>query len=275
VGPRVREPPAIALHETDRVHRRDTAPATTRLSREPPKPTLDPLSLDLSGPGPRAPPTTGTRPDHGRSRPCARRRPPPGQHGGKWSTIRPLPRSAALEPGLRRSGRCPYDLVVKNGMVIDGSGLPRYRADVGVRHGRIAGIGRIRERASEVIDADGQAVAPGFVDGHTHMDAQIFWTRSAPARAGTASPPWFMGNCGFTLAPCRAVRQAPGQSATWSARRTSRPRRWTRASTGRGPRSRSFSTAWTPCPKASTTRATSSLGAAHLRHGRTGLRGAG
>ena len=68
-----------------------------------------------------------------------------------------------------------YDLVIKNGTVIDGSGLPRYRADVGVRHGRIATIGRIRERAREVIDADGQVVAPGFVDGHTHMDAQVFW----------------------------------------------------------------------------------------------------
>src|SRR2546422_9612435 len=69
----------------------------------------------------------------------------------------------------------PYDLVVKNGVVVDGSGMPRYRADVGVRHGRIVTIGRIRERAREVIDADGQVVAPGFVDGHTHMDAQVFW----------------------------------------------------------------------------------------------------
>src|SRR3989441_4127054 len=69
----------------------------------------------------------------------------------------------------------PYDLVIKNGTVIDGSGLPRYRADVAVRHGRIAAIGRIREAAREVIDADGQVVTPGFVDGHTHMDAQVFW----------------------------------------------------------------------------------------------------
>jgi len=68
-----------------------------------------------------------------------------------------------------------YDLVIKNGTLIDGSGLPRFRADVGVRHGRITGIGRIRERADEVLDADGLVVAPGFIDGHTHMDAQIFW----------------------------------------------------------------------------------------------------
>ena len=68
-----------------------------------------------------------------------------------------------------------YDLVVKNGTVIDGSGLPRYRADVAVRHGRIAAIGRIRERAREVVDAEGRVVAPGFIDAHTHMDAQVFW----------------------------------------------------------------------------------------------------
>ena len=64
-----------------------------------------------------------------------------------------------------------YDLVIKNGVVIDGSGMPRYRGDVGVIGGRIAAIGRIRESAREVIDADGQVVAPGFVDGHTHMTA--------------------------------------------------------------------------------------------------------
>jgi len=52
----------------------------------------------------------------------------------------------------------PYDLVIKNGVLIDGSGLPRYRADVGVRHGRIVSIGRIRERAREIIDADGLVV---------------------------------------------------------------------------------------------------------------------
>src|SRR5437016_1908332 len=69
----------------------------------------------------------------------------------------------------------PYDLVIKNGVLIDGSGLPRHHADVAVRHGRIAAVGRIRERAREVMDADGLVVAPGFIDGHTHMDAQIFW----------------------------------------------------------------------------------------------------
>jgi N-acyl-D-amino-acid deacylase len=98
-----------------------------------------------------------------------------------------------------------YDLVIKNGVVIDGSGLPRYRADVGVRHGRIASIGRIRERAREVLDADGQVVAPGFVDGHTHMDAQVFWDPFGTCSCWHGITSVVMGNCGFTLAPCAAA----------------------------------------------------------------------
>jgi N-acyl-D-aspartate/D-glutamate deacylase len=96
-----------------------------------------------------------------------------------------------------------YDLVIKNGVVIDGSGLPRYHADIGVKHGRIVTIGRIRgERAREVIDADGQVVAPGFVDGHTHMDAQVFWDPIGTSSCYHGITTVVMGNCGFTLAPC-------------------------------------------------------------------------
>ena len=96
----------------------------------------------------------------------------------------------------------PYDLIVKNGTVIDGSGLPRYRADVAVRHGRIAAIGRIREAAREVVDADGQVVSPGFIDGHTHMDAQVFWDPYGTCSCWHGVTSVVMGNCGFTLAPC-------------------------------------------------------------------------
>jgi N-acyl-D-aspartate/D-glutamate deacylase len=95
-----------------------------------------------------------------------------------------------------------YDLVIKNGWVIDGSGLPRYRADVGVTQGRIAAIGRIRESAREVIDAEGQVVAPGIVDGHTHMDAQVFWDPLGTSSCWHGITTVVMGNCGFTLAPC-------------------------------------------------------------------------
>ena len=95
-----------------------------------------------------------------------------------------------------------YALVIKNGWVVDGSGLPRYRADVGVKGGRIASIGRIRESAREVIDADGHVVSPGFVDGHTHMDAQVFWDPLGTSSCWHGITSVVMGNCGFTLAPC-------------------------------------------------------------------------
>ncbi|MEC8144647.1 MAG: amidohydrolase family protein [Pseudomonadota bacterium] len=96
-----------------------------------------------------------------------------------------------------------YDLLVKNGTVIDGSGSPGYRADVGVVGGKIAAIGRINESANQTIDADGHIVSPGFVDGHTHMDAQIFWDPIGSCSCYHGVTSVVMGNCGFTLAPCK------------------------------------------------------------------------
>lgn len=96
-----------------------------------------------------------------------------------------------------------YDLLVKNGTVIDGSGGARYRADVAVKDGRIAAIGRINEKAATVIDAEGHVVSPGFVDGHTHMDAQVFWDPIGSCSCYHGVTSVVMGNCGFTLAPCR------------------------------------------------------------------------
>ena len=97
-----------------------------------------------------------------------------------------------------------FDLVVRNGMIVDGSGLARYRADVGVKDGRIAEIGRLDGvAAKETIDAEGRVVAPGFVDGHTHMDAQIFWDPIGTSSCFQGVTTVLMGNCGFTLAPCR------------------------------------------------------------------------
>ncbi|HZQ56973.1 MAG TPA: amidohydrolase family protein [Acidimicrobiales bacterium] len=98
-----------------------------------------------------------------------------------------------------------YDVVIRNGTVVDGTGLPGYRADVGIRDGRIATIGRIRERGTEEIDAEGHAVSPGFIDGHTHMDAQVFWDELGSCSCWHGVTTAIMGHCGFTLAPAPAT----------------------------------------------------------------------
>ena len=95
------------------------------------------------------------------------------------------------------------DLVIENGTVIDGSGGPRYRADVGVKAGRIVEIGRIRSAATERIDAEGHIVSPGFIDGHTHMDAQVAWDQLGTCSCWHGVTSVVMGNCGFALAPCQ------------------------------------------------------------------------
>ena len=69
-----------------------------------------------------------------------------------------------------------YDLLLKNGRVIDGSGMPSFFGDVAVKNGKIAEIGKLDgSAATQVIDAEGRVISPGFVDNHCHYDAQVFW----------------------------------------------------------------------------------------------------
>lgn len=98
-----------------------------------------------------------------------------------------------------------YDLLVTNGLVIDGTGLPRRRADVAVRDGRIVGIGHFDPAdADRVIDAEGRVVAPGIVDPHTHYDPQLTFEPYGTSSCYHGVTTVLAGNCGFSIAPAKA-----------------------------------------------------------------------
>jgi N-acyl-D-aspartate/D-glutamate deacylase len=115
---------------------------------------------------------------------------------------------------VRHHGRniMGLDVLIRNATVVDGSGAPRFRADVGVQNGRIVELGRIRASAQRTLNADGLILAPGFIDGHTHMDAQVAWDALGSCSCWHGVTSVIMGNCGFALSPCKP------QDREWYAR---------------------------------------------------------
>ena len=93
----------------------------------------------------------------------------------------------------------PYDVLSKGGTIYDGSGAPGVRGDVGIYGGKIAAMGKITDGSTTVINADGLAVAPGFVDVHTHYDAQILWDPLVTASCWHGVTTVATGNCGLAV----------------------------------------------------------------------------
>jgi len=100
-----------------------------------------------------------------------------------------------------------FDLLVRGGTLVDGTGAAARTGDVGVRDGRIAALGEVRGTARRTVEADGMVVAPGFIDIHTHYDAQIFWDRLLTISPWHGVTSVVMGNCGFGIAPTRAAHR--------------------------------------------------------------------
>jgi N-acyl-D-aspartate/D-glutamate deacylase len=96
-----------------------------------------------------------------------------------------------------------YDLLIKNGLIVDGSGMPSFHGDVGVKDGKIVDIGKLSGAAGQTVDAGGQAVAPGFIDNHCHYDAQVTWDPLCTFSCDHGATSVVIGNCALSLAPVR------------------------------------------------------------------------
>src|SRR5258705_9875528 len=103
-----------------------------------------------------------------------------------------------------------FDLLIRGATVFDGSGAAPVTADVAIRNGRIAEVGRRSGGARRVVDADGLALMPGIVDVHTHYDAQITWDRTLSPSPALGVTTVVIGNCGFGIPPCPAPQRQPG-----------------------------------------------------------------
>ncbi len=96
-----------------------------------------------------------------------------------------------------------HDLAIRNAVICDGTGTARYTGELAVTDGRISEVGERVGPAREEVDAGGHVLAPGIIDNHTHYDAQVTWDPYASPSLGLGVTTLIMGNCGFTIAPCR------------------------------------------------------------------------
>src|SRR6185503_5273783 len=96
-----------------------------------------------------------------------------------------------------------YDLLLKGGRIYDGSGMPSYNGDVAIKNSRIVEIGRLNGNAKRTLNVDGLAVAPGFIDPHTHLDAQLLWDPLGTSSCFHGVTSVVLGNCGLSLAPAK------------------------------------------------------------------------
>ncbi len=136
------------------------------------------------------------------------------------------------------------DLIIRNASLIDGTGAPAYPGSIGVKDGRIAALGKVDERAGRTLDADGRVVCPGFIDVHTHYDAQVFWDGTLSPSCYHGVTTVFGGFCGFSIAPL-VPPPRPICFTCWRESKACRCPASKPASRGTGRASRSTSAVWT------------------------------
>jgi N-acyl-D-aspartate/D-glutamate deacylase len=100
-----------------------------------------------------------------------------------------------------------YDVLIKNGRIVDGTGMPSFHGDVGVKDGKITDIGKLSGAANQTVDAEGRVVSPGFIDNHCHYDAQVTWDPLCSFSCDHGATSVVIGNCSLSLAPVRRGKE--------------------------------------------------------------------
>src|SRR5262249_8341440 len=122
----------------------------------------------------------------------------------RWAGTSPAPTAVPRPSSIDRELHQPmHDLIFRDALIVDGTGAPARHGDVAVADGKIVAIGDKLCAAQETVNAQGRVLAPGIIDGHTHYDAQITWDPYVDPSPSVGVTTVVIGNCGFTIAPCR------------------------------------------------------------------------